>query len=76
LLSPNQTILNEKLCGGKQTTLESFFKKDSQRKGSHGKEPGYPQPGPSVLQAPVMEEDDEMAVDNPLSFSACSSFYN
>jgi hypothetical protein len=69
LFSPYQTILNEKLCGGKQTTLDSFFKEDSPRKISHGKEPGDPQPGPSGLQAPVMEEDDEMAVDNPLSFS-------
>jgi hypothetical protein len=36
-----------------------------------GKEPNDPQPGPSGLQTPVMVEDDEMAGDHPLSFSAC-----
>jgi hypothetical protein len=38
------------------------------------KEPGGPQLGCSGFQAPVLMEDDEMAVDNPLSFSACPSF--
>jgi hypothetical protein len=38
------------------------------------KESNDPQPGTSGLQTPVMVEDDEMAVDNPLSFSASTSF--
>jgi hypothetical protein len=54
LLSPYQTILNEKLWGGKQTILDSFFKRDSEGKISHGKEPDDPQPGLSGLQAPVL----------------------
>jgi hypothetical protein len=33
-----------------------------------GKEPNDPQPEPSSLQTPVVVEDGEMTVDNPLSF--------
>jgi hypothetical protein len=38
-----------------------------------GKEPNDPKPGHSGLKTPVMMEDDEMAMDNPLSFSAFPS---
>jgi hypothetical protein len=68
LPSPYKTILNEKLCGGKQTTLDSFFKKTVKEKSVMGNEPNDTQQGPSGLQSPVMQEDDEMAVDNLLSF--------
>jgi hypothetical protein len=70
MLSPYQTILNEKLGGGKQTTLYPFFKKPVKENSIIGEEPNGPQSGTSGLQTPVMVEDDKMAVDNPLSFSA------
>jgi hypothetical protein len=55
--------LNEKLRGGKHTTLESFLKQPVM-----GKKPNDLQPGPTGLQPPVMVEDNEMAVANPLTF--------
>lgn len=46
----------------------------SKKKSIVGKESHDPQPGPSGPKAPVLVEDDKMAVYNPLSFSAPPSF--
>jgi hypothetical protein len=43
-LSPYQAIINEKLCGQKQTTLASFFKKPITKKSVMEKELKDPQP--------------------------------
>lgn len=48
----------------------------SKKKSIIGKESNDPQPGPSGPQAPVIVEDDKMAVYNPISFSASPSFSN
>jgi hypothetical protein len=59
--------------GSKQPLIPSL-KSQSRKKSVMEKGPNDPQPGPSGLQTPVLVEDDEMAVDNPLSFSASPSF--
>jgi hypothetical protein len=68
-----QTILYEKLRGGKRTTPDSFFKKPVKENSIMRNESNEPQPGPSGPQAPVTVEDDKMAVDYQLSFSASPS---
>jgi hypothetical protein len=66
-----QTILNEKLRGGKQTTPDSFLKKPVKEQSIIGKGSNDLQPG---SQTPVIVKDDKVAVDNPLRFSASPSF--
>jgi hypothetical protein len=73
VISSYHKILNEKLHGGKQRTLDSFSKMQVKEKSVMGKEPNDPKPGHSGPKTLVMVGDDEMAVDNPLSFSASPS---
>jgi hypothetical protein len=74
LLSPYQSILNESYVEGSKPPLIPSPKKTAKKKSVMGKEHIDPQPGPSGLQAPVIVEENEMAKDSPLHFSASPLF--